>query len=46
MGIVAYRKKRGDAVARGEVIAEIVRIDALPDTPRDAVISESTDFLS
>jgi hypothetical protein len=39
-GIVAYRKKPGDAVARGEVIAEIVRIDAPPDTPRDAVISD------
>ncbi|CAG9219145.1 Succinylglutamate desuccinylase [Paraburkholderia caribensis] len=39
-GIVVYRKQPGDAVARGDAIAEIVRIDALPDAPRDVVLSD------
>ena len=39
-GIVVYRKQPGDAVERGDAIAEIVRIDALPDAPRDVVLSD------
>ncbi|WP_109480450.1 succinylglutamate desuccinylase/aspartoacylase family protein [Paraburkholderia sp. C35] len=39
-GIVVYAKQPGDTVARGDLIAEIVRIDAPPDAPRERVLSD------
>lgn len=44
-GVVAWKKKPGDTVNEGELIAEIVPVDLMPGAPRIPVISNLTGIL-